>query len=311
MELIENFSIFSVVSKGVTNLVKGADDLAGGVKNVPQVKPPANIGKANPGEFDRLKNAPAAPPPKAAPPSPKDVPGPPPKGGPPSPKDVPGPPPKGGPPSPKDGPPPPKGDKRNKLKEFVKKNPLTTTAAAAIAVYGATVYGKADASLAANNNKKLKIILMVAGNNSGDVIITYSPDARFVDDDQIEIDETSMIPSHKRDKFDVLEIISPTKIRVNIPDITTYAHDGTIILKTTLENRLEDSAKDVFDDIIEGASGAAEGGKNILGKGVSGIFEGIKDILGPYITVAEYSCYFICFLIIVGVLYTIYTTFNK
>jgi hypothetical protein len=159
----------------------------------------------------------------------------------------------------------------------------------------------------------------------GDIIITYSPEAKFVNNDQIQIGETNMIPPHKNESFKVLEIISPTQIRVNIPDITTYATSGQIILKTNMDNRLNDSAKKTVQDVKTGTEKAAStvinvGGAvvntagNVVGnvagsvaEGTSGIFNKVTDIFGSYITYAKYFCYFICFILFVGAIYKIYT----
>jgi hypothetical protein len=167
-------------------------------------------------------------------------------------------------------------------------------AALTIGVAGGVV---ATTSFNNNSNKLLTIVSMKAGINSGDIIITYSPEATFVDNDSVLFHETTgMVPSHINEQFPVLKIISTTQISINIPDVTVYATTGTVELKTTMDNRIEQTAKNGTTVVTSVGAGVG-----------SGILSQTSQIFGPYLIYIQSICGLICCLFIIFMIWKIYS----
>jgi len=197
--------------------------------------------------------------------------------------------------------------KNSKIIDWIKKNPGSTVGAAAASVFGAAAVSVASQDYDDNNNKILTIVSMSQDKNSNGVIINYTPEAKFIYGDKIEIQQSNMIPSHENDIFIVNTFPTSTSITVNIPDIKTYATSGTIILKTTMTGRVLNSSGEL----------AATAGGNIneavSNSPIQTIIDYFKSLLynifGPYLKLFQGCCLCICCLIILIIFYKIIKIF--
>jgi hypothetical protein len=211
--------------------------------------------------------------------------------------------------------------KNSKIVAWMKKNPGKTALAAAAAILGAVGLAYATKSFESNKDKQLGIIKMEPAGSSSTVLITYNQDAVFVKNDKIEFSDSNMIPPHKGDQFDVVQIINKTSITVNIPDIMVYATSGTIILKTTVENRIADTVENgtkETGELLKTGVGAAAG---VIGSvaGVAGglagnvlgpVWDSVKGVVGPYLLYAEGCCALICCFILIMIIWKIVSMFS-
>jgi len=202
--------------------------------------------------------------------------------------------------------------KNSKIIDFLKKNPKKTVFAGAVALLGAAGLAYSIKSFEEANNKKLGIIKMEPINSSSNnsslnnsstnmssvVLITYNPQMKIVNGDKIEFGDNNMEPSHIGEQFEVLEIVSDTTFTVIISDIIKYATSGTIILKTTMENRMLDTLDKSVDKVGDVAKTGIDNIKDT-------VFNGISDVLSPlkpyydYIIKGGFACCALILIIII------------
>ena len=193
--------------------------------------------------------------------------------------------------------------KNSKIIDWMKKNPGTTVGAAAAAVFGAASIVTASEDYDEYNNKIFTIVSMKPDKNSCGVIINYTPEAKFIFGDKIQIQQTNMIPSHENDILSVLTFPSSTSITVNIPDIKTYATSGTIMLKTTMTGR----ALNATGENVAVVTGKV--GEVVSNSPIQTIIDYFKSLLynffGPYLKLIQGCCLCFCCLIIFSICYKI------
>jgi len=191
----------------------------------------------------------------------------------------------------------------NTVKDWMSKNPGTTMTVALGSIVGIAGMAYAWQQYQSNNNKTLTIISSTAGTNSGDVVITYSPNTTIVADDSITLINTNFVlndgSSPNGKQFPVASIQSGTTVTINIPNIQTYANSGTFTLQTTLSNQ-------VWGDISGAAGSISSGVFNTVGA----LLSPITNFFKPYMTYLEIFCAIICCLIISMIFWKIYNMFG-
>jgi hypothetical protein len=189
------------------------------------------------------------------------------------------------------------------VKDWMNKNPGTTMAVALGSIVGVAGMAYAWQQYQANNNKTLTITSSKAGSNSGDVVITYSPNTTIRTDDKITLVNTNFVlndgSSPNNQQFPVVSIQSDTTVTINIPNIQTYANSGTFTLQTTLSNQVWGN--------IAGTAGSISSG---VFDTVGAIFSPITNFLKPYMLYLEIFCAIICCLIITMIFWKIYKMFG-
>lgn len=199
-----------------------------------------------------------------------------------------------------------------KLKKLIEDNPGTTLAAALVAAIGITGFAMAYQSYAENNNKVCNITNSYAtsGGSPGDTTIIYSQPTDIVNGDSITLSGTTFRTNNSSNgespdgkDIAVIKIVSKNEIVINIPNITQYTKQGTFTLHTTYANRQLDQVGDV-------AKGITGGAIDIATKALDPILGPIKKALAPYINILKIVCIVICALILLGILWKIYSFFS-
>jgi hypothetical protein len=206
------------------------------------------------------------------------------------------------------------------LKTIVKNNPGKTLGAAVLVALGVTGITMAIDEFNKNNNKKVGIIKSYASNTgmldflstTQDIIIQFTPSAKIVNGDKVEISNSDFSPSINNNTYTIKEIISDTSIVISVPKISTFATKGTLTIKTTQENHIINVFKEgsqtagstvgtVVGTTVSTAVGTTVG---VAGGVVSGVGSGL---FGDYYNYIKYLLYCVAFIIILGVIYKLYT----
>ena len=126
--------------------------------------------------------------------------------------------------------------------------------AAGGAIYGATTFGLAMEQFNKINETDYKIITMTNPDPADKTIVevTYSPKMEIPKGTTFEITgNTNIEPTTIiKNKMNIDKIISNTKIRLNIPTITSLATYGEFKFDADLEDVVEDVNKDIGNKII-------------------------------------------------------------
>lgn len=145
----------------------------------------------------------------------------------------------------------------SKLAKAMYANPKLTGAAlvtAGGAIYGATTFGLAMEQFNKINETDFKIITMTNPDPADKTIVevTYSPKMEIPKGTKFEITgNTNIEPtSIINNKMNIDKIINNSKIRLNIPTITTLATSGNFKFDADLDDVVEDVNKDVGNKIL-------------------------------------------------------------
>jgi hypothetical protein len=80
-------------------------------------------------------------------------------------------------------------------------------------------------------------------NTSEGVVIRFKPSIKIVEGDTITFSDTTFYPNYDGDdEFQVIKIISPSCIIVNMSNIQRFTSSGTFTLHTSMSNRILDQA---------------------------------------------------------------------
>jgi len=209
----------------------------------------------------------------------------------------------------------------DKVKTIVKNNPGKTLGAAVLLGLGITGVTMALEAFNKNNNKKVGIIRSYKSDDSGifsfmsttqDIIIEFTPKAKIVSGDKVEILDSDFSPDINNNTYDIKQIISDSIIMISVPKISTFATKGTLTIKTTQENHFINTFKEGSQK-AGSTVGAVVGATVTTAVGVTGgvtggLLSGVgSGLLGEYYDYVKYVIYCIIFIICLGVIYKIYS----
>jgi hypothetical protein len=208
------------------------------------------------------------------------------------------------------------GKALDNMKTIVKNNPGKTLGAVVLIGLGAAGVAIAMDEFSKNANKKVGIIKSYVNDTSffdslsstEDIVIEFSPDAKIVDGDKVEISNTNFLPDINGKTYNVKEILSKSSIIITVPKISTFATKGNLTVKTSPENHMINTFKEgsektgkIVGKTVGTVVGSAIGATGGLGTGL------LKGVLGEYYDYAIYVFYCIIFLIILGAIYKLYS----
>jgi len=206
------------------------------------------------------------------------------------------------------------------LKTLVKNNPGKTLGALVLIALGTAGIIMAIEEFNKNNNKKVGIIKSYAYSkvdnflftqDTQDIVIEFSPEAKIVDGDKVNITDTDFVPNLNGNEFKVKTILSNKSIVITVPKITKYATKGNLTIKTTQENHIINTFKEgsektgkivgtVVGTAVQSATGTVVGASSGL----------LKGLFGDYYNYVLYFIYVIIALMILGGIYKLYKTFS-
>lgn len=172
----------------------------------------------------------------------------------------------------------------SKMANWIKKNPKSAFAVGVVAAFGIAVVATATAMYEANNNKELKIVSMKPLDDANPTVvqITYSPDTKILKNDTIEFkDNADIVPtSIIKQSINIDKVVSDTQINVTIPSLTTPATTGSIILHTTFEDWLEQTASDIPSEVASTGTSIFDKLTSAVGPIFNWIIIGLCIIIG-------------------------------
>jgi hypothetical protein len=192
----------------------------------------------------------------------------------------------------------------SRLSKVIAQNPNTFTGVTLLtaggAIYGATTFGLAMEQFNKINETDFKIISMTNPDPADITIVevTYSPKMEIPKGTKFEITgNTNILPTTIiNDKMNIDKIINKSKIRLNIPTITSLATYGNFNFHAELEDVVEDVNKDVGNKIISP---------------VKDLWDGMGDMFGTLGKIAISIGAFIVLLFLIFVIRKIIKVFRK